>query len=154
MHSVWAKPLTYRKSLGKVKWTWLCSAGCRSPWTDVQKFLQVSTASVVYDTWHHTTGHSGEGDCRTVFATCWRQCPRGYLDTTSLLATQQRSLVHYLVHYSCLESVQHVGKCRLQLSPLSHSMCVWISNSLETRPVFAFCCEIVLPQNLTLSSIF
>lgn len=38
MHSVWAKPLTF----GKLQRTWLCS-----PRKDIQKFLQVSAASVV-----------------------------------------------------------------------------------------------------------
>lgn len=79
MHSVRAKTQT----LWKVKRTWLCPESWRSPRKDVPKFLQVCAASAVMILGIAAV-HGRERDCSAVFVTCWRHCPRGYLDTTSL----------------------------------------------------------------------
>lgn len=145
MHSVRAKPLSYRKSLGKVRRKWLCSAGCRSLRKDVQEFLQVSTASVVYDTWHHTAGHSGETGVLflwhaddSVLADIWT--PHLYL-----LHSRRLLCTYYLVHYPSLESSQQLREHVLQLSAPSNTVFVWISSLSQTRLVSAFAGEILGP---------
>lgn len=68
-----------------------------------------------FDTWPHTARHSRQRDRRAVFVTCWRRCPRGCLDTTSLFARQQRSCALYS-HYSCLELSQRAWEHSLTLT--------------------------------------
>lgn len=63
MRSVWVQHLTYRKSLE-------VNVVMISGLPGVQKFLQVSAASVVYDGWLHAAGHSMERGQRAVFVTC------------------------------------------------------------------------------------
>lgn len=138
-----AKPLTYRKSLGKVKWKWLCFAGRRPLRKDqVQKFLQVSTASVVYDTWHHTAGHSRETGALflwhaddSVLVDIWT--PRLYL------LHNQTTLVHLL---SCPLSQLGVEPAAQRartasVSFLTHTIFVWITSSSQIKPAYAFASE-------------
>lgn len=132
MHSVWAKPLTYRKTLGKVKWTWLCSASGRSP----KKMSRNSCRSAQpLWLWYLALHRSAQQERRLWSCFCdMLTCVLVDIWTPCLYLPDSREVLCTLFHYSCLGSRQQVW----ELSPFLCCVLVWMSSLIQIKPVYVF----------------